>query len=85
MELHPYKCQVLNITNKNKRVKYSYTIHGHVLDTVNSAKYFGIHIQNQINWKTHVTKIANKENAKLSFLQRNLRKSPVTTKELAYK
>ena len=34
MEFHPKKCQVLNITNKKKPVKYSYTIHGHVLDTV---------------------------------------------------
>ena len=85
MEFHPKKCQVLNITNKKKPVKYPYTIHGHVLDTVKSAKYLGVHIQSQLNWNTHVTKIANKANATLSFLQRNLRKSPNTTKELAYK
>ena len=71
--------------NKKKPVKYPNTIHGHVLGTVKSAIYLGVHIQSQLNWNTHVTKIANKANATLSFLQRNLRKSPNTTKELAYK
>ena len=28
------KCPVLNITNKKKLVKYSYTIHGYVLEIV---------------------------------------------------
>ena len=45
MEFHPKKCQVLNITNKKKPVKFTYTIHGHVLETVKSAKYLGVNIQ----------------------------------------
>ena len=28
MQFHPSKCQVLNVTNKKKLVKYTYNIHG---------------------------------------------------------
>ena len=50
MEFHPKKCQVLNITNKKKPVKFTYTIHGHVLDTVKSASV--THLLQQLNWPT---------------------------------
>ena len=72
MEFHPKKCQVLNITNKKKPVKFTYTIHGHVLETVKSAKYLGVNIQSQLNWNTHVTKISSKANSMISFLQKNI-------------
>ena len=42
MEFQPKKYQVLNITNKKKPIKYTCTIHGHVLETVKSAKYLGV-------------------------------------------
>ena len=41
MEFHPKKCQVLNITNKRKVITHPYSIHGHTLDVVDSAKYLG--------------------------------------------
>jgi len=85
MEFHPQKCQILNITNKRTPIKYQYSIHGHNLETVDSAKYLGVHIHRQLNWNTHIDKIVSKANQTRSFIQRNLRKCPESTKELAYK
>ena len=85
MEFHPQKCQVLNITNKRKPIQFPYNIHGHVLESVESAKYLGIHIHKQLNWNTHINKTMAKANSTCSFLRRNLQKSPECTKELAYK
>ena len=44
MEFRPKRCKVLNIKNKKKPVKYTYTIHGHVPDTVKYAKYLDVNI-----------------------------------------
>ena len=85
MEFHPQKCQILHITKKKNIIDHPYNIHGHTLETVESAKYLGIHLHNQLNWNTHVNKIVNKANSTCSFLHRNLRRSPEHTKDLAYK
>ncbi|XP_072021548.1 uncharacterized protein [Amphiura filiformis] len=39
MSFNASKCQVLQITNKRKLIPANYTIHGHNLEVVNSAKY----------------------------------------------
>ena len=39
MEFHPEKCQVFTITRKRKPIKHSYTLHGHTLEHVETAKY----------------------------------------------
>ena len=41
MEFHPQKCQTMHITNKRKPTTVPYTIHGHVLEEVDTAKYLG--------------------------------------------
>jgi hypothetical protein len=39
MRFNAKKCQVLRITNKRNPIRASYSIHGHTLETVDSAKY----------------------------------------------
>ena len=49
-----------------------YTIHGHALEEVDSAKYLGITLQNKLSWKNHIQQITKKANSTRAFLQRNL-------------
>ena len=85
MEFHPQKCQVLHITNKRQPVKQSYTIHGHVLEEVESAKYLGVNIHHKLSWNTHISQVVKKSNNSRAFLQRNIYQCPRKTKELCYK
>ena len=38
MEFHPGKCNVLTISRKPNPIKYNYSLHGHTLESVESAK-----------------------------------------------
>ena len=74
MQFHTDKCQVLSITNKRKPIIFNYTLHDHVLATVTQAKYLGVTITNNLNWKQHVENITKSANKALGFLRRNLNK-----------
>jgi hypothetical protein len=41
MSFHPQKCNVLQITRKRKPLEHHYSLHGHVLEQVDSSKYLG--------------------------------------------
>ena len=53
-----------------------------LLENVQSAKYLGITITENINWGHHISSKATKT---LGFLRRNLAFAPRSTKEVAYK
>ena len=54
MNFHPEKCQIIRIcTNKRFRRETTYTLHGHILEAVESAKYLGVTIGEDLQWKTH--------------------------------
>jgi myo-inositol-hexaphosphate 3-phosphohydrolase len=42
MAFHPDKCNLLSITTKRKPEHFYYNLHGHILESVDSAKYLGI-------------------------------------------
>jgi hypothetical protein len=44
MQFNPDKCEVLTITKKRKPLHHDYTINGHILQHVDSAKYLGLSI-----------------------------------------
>ena len=85
MSPHPSKCQVMHITNKRSRIETQYKIHGETLETVDSTKYLGVNLQENLSWKNHVNQVAKKANNTCSFLYRNLKKCSKETKELAYR
>ena len=52
MHFHPQKCQTMHITNKRNIIQSTYTIHNHNLQSTNTAKYLGIHIDSTLKWNT---------------------------------
>ena len=76
----------MQITRKRfKKIHASYTLEGTVLENVESIKYLGVTITNDLRWKTHVSNICTKANRTLGFLRRNLYACPQEVKEAAYK
>ena len=83
--VHPAKCNVIRITRKHSRVTFPYTLHGHILEEVSSAKYLGVTISNDMRWNKHIDNTSSKANKKLGFLKRNLKVRDSKLKETAYK
>jgi hypothetical protein len=85
MQFHPEKCISLSVTRSQKPFHTSYTLKGHTLESVTTAKYLGITISNDMNWDTHINNITSKANKIIGFLRRNLPIQNTETKTLAYK
>ena len=60
------KCEVLTITKKRNPLHHDYTIHGHILQHVDSTKCIGL----SISWNTYVDVITRKANNTLVFFKR---------------
>ena len=85
MEFNPSKCQVLHITRSRQPLQSQFTLHGHFLESVYSAKYIGVNITQDLNWNHHINEITGKANRTLGFVNRNVKTKNEAVKELAYK
>ena len=86
MRFQPVKCNMMQITRKRiKKIHASYTLEGTALENVESFKYLGVTITNDLRWNTHVSNICTKANRTLGYLRRNLYACPQEVKEAAYK
>ena len=85
MEFNPSKCQVLHITCSRQPLQSQYTLHGQFLESVDSAKYLGVNITQDLNWNHHINEITGKANRTLGFVKRNVKTKNEAVKELAYK
>ena len=86
MRFQPVKCNIIQITRKwIKKINASYTLEGTVLSYVETIKYLGITIANDLKWNTHDSNICSKANRTLDFLRLNLAACPQDVKESAYK
>ena len=79
------KCQVLQITRLKQSLQSQYTLHGQVLESIDSAKYLGVTISQDLNWNNHINNIIGKANRTLGFVKRNVKTWNEPVKELAYK
>ena len=86
MRFQPVKCNMMQLTNKrSSKMQANYTLEGTVLENVESIKYLGVTIRNDLKWNAHISKVCTKANRTLGFLRINLYSCPPDVKEAAYK
>ena len=85
MSFHPDKCNVLRVSRAKNPMMFNYSLKGQNLEAVNTAKYLGIDLSNNLTWNSHIDRTVKKANNMLGFLRRNLRVSNSDTKAAAYK
>ena len=84
MRFNPQTCPVIHICNKRQQRKPVYTLHGHVLEAVDSARYLGVYISDDLSWKIHVDKTVAKTSSRLGFLRKKLINCTEEVKERSY-
>ena len=84
MRFQPVKCSIIQLTRKHSnKIQASYTLEVTVLENVDSIKYLGVTITNDLKWNTHIRNICTKANRTLGFLRRTLFSCPQDLKEAA--
>ena len=85
MQFYPQKCTVIRINQKRWRlINTNYQIHGHTLEVVDSSKYLGVTISQDLTWRNHIDNTVNKANKTLGFVRRNLSDCSAPVKSAAY-
>ena len=64
---------------------FYYSLHNQTLENVQSAKYLGITISDNMDWGQHISEISAEATKTLGYLHRNVDFPPKSTKEVAYK
>ena len=87
MKFNVAKCLSMRVTRHqhHKQILFDYSLHNQTLENVQSAKYLGITITDNMDWGQHVSETSSKATKTLGFLRRNLAFAPRSTKEVAYK
>ena len=85
MKFNVAKCHSMRVTQHHKQILFDYSLHNQTLENVQSAKYLGITITDNMDWGQHVSEISSKATKTLGFLRWNLAFAPRSTKEVAYK
>ena len=86
MKFNVAKCHSMRVTRHlpSNQIHFNYSLHQQTLEQVQSAKYLGITITDDLEWDQHVAEISSKATKTLGFLRRNLALAPRHTKEVAY-
>ena len=87
MKFSVAKCHSLRVSRHlpDKQIKFEYSLHQQILEQVQSAKYLGITITDDLDWGQHISEITSKATRTLGFLRSNLAFAPRQTKDVAYK
>ena len=86
MKFNVAKCHSMRVTRHlpSNQKHFNYSLVQQTLEQVESAKYLGITITDNLEWGQHVSEISSKATKTLGFLRRNLALAPQHTKEVAY-
>ena len=68
----PDMCNILQVTRSRNPLKYSYSLKRQNQEAVNTAKYLGVDLSNNLSRNSHIDRTAKKANNMLGFLRRNL-------------
>ena len=87
MKFNVAKCHSMRVPRHppDKHIQFDYTLHQQRLEQVQSAKYLGLTITDDLDWCQHISEISAKAIKTMGFLRRNLAFAPRHTKEVAYK
>ena len=87
MKFNVAKCHSMRVTRHlpENQIQFEYSLHQQRLEQVQSAKYLGITITDNLDWGQHVSEISCKATKTMGFLWRNLALAPRHTKKVAYK
>ena len=87
MKYNVAKCHSMRVTlhQQHKHILFDYSLRNQTLKNVQSAKYLGITISDNMDWGQHISEISSKATKTLGFLHRNLAFAPKRMKEDAYK
>ena len=87
MKFNVAKCHSMRVSRHlpDKQIKFEYSLHQQILEQVQSAKYLGITITDDLDWGQHISEIRSKATRTLGFLRRNLAFVPRQTKDVVYK
>ena len=71
MKLNVTKCHSMRVTRHqlHKQILFDYSLHNQTLEKVQSAKYLGITISDNMDWGQHILEISSKATKILSFLR----------------
>ena len=85
MKFNISKCHSIRVTRHlpENRIQFEYSLHQQKLEQVQSAKYLGITITDNLDWGQHVSEISCKATKTMGFLLRNLALAPTNTKKVA--
>jgi len=78
------KCEHLRMAGRMLPSICHYTINGHTIQSVKSAKYLGLTLSHNLSWSGYISRVTGKANSVLAFLQRNLYHCPQGLKVKAY-
>ena len=84
MAFHPDKRNIFRVTTKKSPQHFYYNMHGHILESVQSAKYLGVTLSADLKWNNHIQQMTSKANKSLSFIRRNLQINSKSVKDRAY-
>ena len=85
LPLNLSKSKCLVISNKRTPPVCHYNINNTTLENVDTFKYLGVLIDSKLKWSAQVNATASKASRTLNLLRRNLRGSPKSIRERAYK
>ena len=84
MLFNPTKCYKMSSHRSRSPVVKDYSLHNQTLVAVQQNPYLGVLLSSDLQWNSHVDKIAKKGNSILAFVKRNLCACSVETKRAAY-
>ena len=69
----------------HKHILHDYTLHQQTVENIQSAKYLGITITENMDFGQHISVISSKATKTLGFLLGDLAFAPRSTKKVSYK
>ena len=78
MKFNVAKCHSMRVARHppDRHIQFDYTLHQQRLEQVQSAKYLGITISDDLDWGQHISEILSKATKTLGFLRRYLAFAP---------